>query len=183
MVGLARTAGFGIVVVVVLASPRPARAGVELSARLPVGLAIGDGTRLELGLRSDLLYRFDSSPLALGIAGEVRSISFSQRAQEVGAEIAWLEREGSSVSMGPGFDAGFGGEGPRRYVFGRLSYQLRASFGVERLGGYAATTAIFVGARQTVAGPGGTEGIVGVEIGGGLIATWFLMVNAIVHSG
>jgi hypothetical protein len=182
MVGRARTAGLGIIVFVALASPRAARAGVELSARLPVGLAIGDGTRFELGLRSDLLYLFDASNLGLGITGEVRSVSFSQRAQEIGAEVAWLERVGGGVSTGPVLDAGFGTAGTRQYLVGRLSYQLRAGFGTERLD-YAAASAIFLGARRSVSGREGTEVIVGVEIGGGLIAAWFRMVQSIVNSG
>lgn len=181
MVGLARTAGFGIAFVVALASARPARAGVELSARMPVGVAIGSEKHFELGLRSDLLYVFGST-LGVGIVGEVRSVSFSQRAQEVGAEVAWVEDVGGGISMGPALDAGYGTQGSRGYAFGRLSYQLRAPLGTDKLA-YAATSAIFVGVRQSVSGPAGTEGIVGVEIGGGLIAGWFLMVRSIVNSG
>jgi hypothetical protein len=180
MVKVARTAAMGIVLVGLLASPRKARAGVELSVRAPVGVAVGDGTRFELGLHSDLLYLV--GPLGLGVAGEVRSVSLSQRAQEVGAEIAWLPNAGGGISMGPALDAGYGTQGSREYAFGRLSWQLRGRFGTDNLA-YAATSAIFVGARQTVSGPGGTEGIIGVEIGGGLIASWLLLGIAIAGAG
>ena len=164
-----------------LAAPRAARAGVELSPSCPVGIAVSDGTRFELGLRSDLLYVFESG-LGLGLGGEVRSVSLSQRAEEMGAAIAWMGDNAEAISMNPVLDVGYGRQGSRGYAFGRLSLQLRARLGTERLA-YAATSGIFVGARQSVSGPGGTEGIIGVEIGGGLIASWFLLVRAIAGSG
>ena len=101
-----------------LAAPRTARAGVELSARLPVGIAVSDATRFELGLRSDLLYVFDSG-LGLGLNWEVRSVSLSQRAQEVGATIGWMG-DGERISLSPVLDAGYGTQGDRGYAFGRL---------------------------------------------------------------
>jgi hypothetical protein len=181
MVGLTRTAGFGIAFVVALASPRLARAGVELSLRAPVGVAVSDATRFELGLRSDLLI-MSRAGLGLGLVGEVRSVSLSQRAQEIGGAIAWLPDQGGNISLGPVLDAGYGTQGSRRYSFERLSLQLRGRIGTDDLA-YAATSGIFVGARQTVSGPGATEWIIGVDIGGGLIAGWFLMVRSIVNSG
>jgi len=164
-----------------LAAPRTARAGVELSARLPVGVAVSDATRFELGLRSDLLYVFDSG-LGVGFGGEVRSVSFSQRAHEIGATLAWMGEAGERVSLTPVLDAGYGTLGSRGDLFERLSLQLRARLGTETLR-YAATSGIFVGARQPVSGGGGLEGIVGVEIGGGLIASWFLIAAAIAGGG
>jgi hypothetical protein len=162
-------------------APRVARADVELSARMPVGVAVSDETRFELGLRSDLLI-VSRAGLGLGLVGEVRSVSLSQRAQEIGGVLAWLPDQGGNISLGPVLDAGYGTQGSRRYSFERLSLQLRGRLGTDNLA-YAATSGIFVGARQTVSGPGGTEGVVGVEIGGGLIAGWFLLVRSIVNSG
>jgi len=164
-----------------LAAPRTARAGVELSARMPVGVAVSDATRFELGLRSDLLYVFESG-LGVGFGGEVRSVSFSQSAHEIGATLAWMGEAGERVSLTPVLDAGYGTQGSRGYVFERLSLQLRARLGTETLR-YAAASGIFVGARQPVSGGGGLEGIVGVEIGGGLIASWILLMRAIAGGG
>src|SRR5262245_21288689 len=180
MVGRARIAGVGIVLAATLAAPRAARAGVELSARLPVGVAVSDATRFELGLRSDLLGVFESG-LGLGLNWEVRSVSLSQRAQEIGATIGWMG-DGERISLCPVFDAGYGTQGDRGYAFERLSLQLRARLGTDSLR-YAASSGIFVGARQTVSGPGGLEGIIGVEIGGGLIASWIVLVTAIAGAG
>jgi hypothetical protein len=181
MVGRTRIAGVGIVFAVALAAPRLARAGVELSARMPVGVAVSDATRFELGLRSDLLM-VSRAGLGLGLVGEVRSVSLSQRGQEIGGTIAWLPDQGRHIALGPVLDAGYGTQGSRRYSFERLSLQLRGRLGTDDLS-YAATSGIFVGARQTVSGPGATEWIVGVDIGGGLIASWFLLMNAIVGGG
>jgi hypothetical protein len=164
-----------------LAAPRTARADVELSARMPVGVAVSDATRFELGLRSDLLM-VSRAGLGLGVVGEVRSVSLSQRAQEIGGAIAWLPDQGGSISLGPVLDGGYGTQGSRRYSFERLSLQVRGRLGTDDLA-YAATSGIFVGARQTVSGPGATEWIIGVDIGGGLIASWFLLVNSIVRGG
>ena len=164
-----------------LAAPRTARAGIELSPRVSVGVAVSDATRFELGVRSDLLYVHPSG-LGLGLTGEVRSVSFSQRAEELGVAIALLPNEGGGIAMGPMLDASYGTQGTRGYASERLSWQLRGRFGTDRLA-YAATSAIFVGARQTVSGPGGTEAIIGIEIGGGLIASWILLANAIAGSG
>jgi len=164
-----------------LAAPRTARAGVELSARMPVGVAVSDATRFELGLRSDLLL-VSRAGLGLGLVGEVRSVSLSQRAQEIGGAIALLPDQGSGISLGPVLDGGYGTQGSRRYSFERLSLQLRGRLGTHDLA-YAATSGIFVGARQTVSGPGATEWIIGVDLGGGLIASWFLLVNGIVRGG
>jgi hypothetical protein len=164
-----------------LAAPRTARAGIELSARVPVGVAVSDATRFELGLRSDLLYVFESG-LGVGFGGEVRSVSFSQRADEIGATLAWMGEAGERVSLTPVLDAGYGTLGSRGYVFERLSLQLRARFGSETLR-YAATSGIFLGARQPVSGGGGLEGIVGVEIGGGLIGSWIVLMKAIAGGG
>jgi len=182
MVGRAKIAGVGIVFAVALSAPRLARAGVELSARMPVGVAVSDATRFELGLRSDLLYVFESG-LGVGFGGEVRSVSFSQRAHEMGATLAWMGEAGERVSLTPVLDAGYGTLGSSRgYVFERLSLQLRARLGTETLR-YAASSGIFVGARQPVSGPGGMEGFIGVEIGGGLVATWLLIASAIAGAG
>jgi len=162
----------GVIAIAGIAAPRSAEARTEINARIPVGVAIGDGARFELGLRSDLLYLFESSHLRLGIAGEVRSVSVSQRAQEVGAAIAKLGDGGGGCWMGPMLDAGFGSEGERRYLFGRVSYQVRVAVPDRgtRLA-HTLSSGIVLGLRRNMSGPGGFEGIIGVEIGGGLIAT------------
>ena len=69
-------------------------------------------------------------------------------------------------------DAGLGSEGERRYLYGRVSYQVRVA--VPDRGtrfAYTLSSGIVLGLRRNMNGPGGFEGIVGVEIGGGLIAT------------
>ena len=172
-----------MIVVVGIASPRLAAARTELSARVPVGVAFGDGTRFELGLRSDLLYMFESS-LGFGISGEVRSVSFTNRAEEVGAAFAMLEDVGGATSTGLVLDAGLGAEAARRYVHARGAYQLRVRVPWSHSEfACAIATAIFVDVRRTVSGPGGWEGVAGVEIGGGLIAAYLRTIQAIVQGG
>jgi len=165
---------WGWVSVIALAGaavPRTAAARTELSLRMPAGVAIGDSAHFELGLRGDLLYLFDSSELGVGITGEVRRVSSSTQAQEIGAAFAVLGNVQRGSYMGLVLDSGYGTAGERRYVYSRAAYQFRVRLSDEDRGAaYALGSSIFVGGRGTVSGPGGWEGIAGVELGGGLIA-------------
>ena len=163
----------GVIALAGIATPRLAAARTEISARVPVDVAFGDGTRFELGLRSDLLYLFDltNASVGLGIAGEVRSIDFSTRAQEVGVAFAALDSIQRGSHMGFVLDSGFGAASERRYVYSRVAYQFRLRLPNDDRGfAYALGGGIFAGARATVSGPGAWEGFAGVEIGGGLLA-------------
>jgi hypothetical protein len=163
----------GVVVLAGVAAPRAARARSEMSLQAPMGVAVGDGARFELGLRSDLLYLFDSGDtnLGFGITGEVRSVSFSRRAQEIGAAFAALGRVQRGSYMGVVLDAGYGTEEERHYLYSRCAYQFRVRIPNDDRGlAYALTSSVFVAGRGTVSGPGGLEGVAGVEIGGGFAA-------------
>ena len=172
----------GLLAAVGIATPRPARADVEVSARVPMGVAVGDGTRFELGLRSDVLYQLEASDLYIGVTGEVRSISFANRAQEIAA---WLDPSFRNCTTGPEVSAGFGTAGPQRYVFGRGSYQFRVSLAdhAHARFRYALSGGIFLGLRYALNQPRQFEGIVGVEVGGGLLTTLFLAMKSIVMGG
>src|SRR5262245_39913202 len=178
----------GVIVLAGVAAPRAARARAEISLHAPIAVAVGDGARFELGLRSDLLYLFDlmdmDTDLGFGITGEVRSVSFSTRAQEIGAAFAALGYVQRGSYMGAVLDSGYGTEGDRRYVYSRLAYHFRVRIPNDDDGfAYALTSSIFVGGRGTISGPGGLEGIAGVEIGGGLIALIVRGLISIGHGG
>ena len=181
---LRRWSWVGVIALAGAAVPRTAGARTELSLRMPVGVAIGDSARFELGLRGDLLYLFDSSELGVGITGEVRSVSFSTRAQEIGAAFAVLGNVQRGSYMGVVLDSGYGTAGDRRYVYSRAAYHFRVRLPPDNDGvAYALGSAIFVGGRGTVSGPGGMEGLVGVELGGGLIALVWRGMMSIVRNG
>ena len=171
-----------MIVLAGVAAPRLAAARTDISARVPVGVAFGDGTRFELGLRSDLLYGFESTGLGFGITGEVRSVDFSTRAQEVGAAFAALDIIQRGSDMGLVLDSGLGSAGERRYLYSRAAYQFRFRLADDDDGfAYVLGSAIFVGARATVSGPGGWEGFAGLELGGGLLAVLWRGLVSIGH--
>lgn len=167
-----------------VATSRPAQADVEVSARMPMGVAFGDGRHFELGLRSYVLYQLEVSDLYLGVVGEVRSISFSNRAQEIGVEAAWFDPSFWNCTMGPEVSAGIGSAGPQRYLFGRGSYQFRVALADHHAPfRYALSGGIFLGLRYTLDLPRQFEGIAGVEVGGGFLTTLFLAMKSIVIGG
>jgi len=177
--------GISTLAIAAIAAPRPAAAHTDLSVRVPVGVAFTDGARLELGLRSDLLYFHRSAPLGFGISGEVRSVSFDTRAQEINAAFAALQDDGAATATGLVVDAGYGTDPTRRYVHARSAYQLRVLVPWDEDGAfaYAVASAIFVDLRRNLSGPGGWEGVVGVEIGGGLTALYWRIVASIAAAG
>jgi len=168
-----------------IASPRPAAARADLSVRVPVGVAFTDAARFELGLRSELLYFHRWAPLGFGISGEVRSVSFETRAQEINAAFALLQDEGAATATGLVLDTGYGTDPTRRYVHARGAYQVRVlvPWAEDGTFAYAIASAIFVDVRHNLTGPAGWEGVVGVEIGGGLTALYWRIVASIAAAG
>jgi hypothetical protein len=152
----------GVIAAASVAAPRAAAARTEMSARVPMGVAVGDGARFELGLRADVIHLFDSLDLGLGVSGEIRSVSFSGRAQDIGVAVL-LPDEHLLL------EAGYGTAVERRYVHGRAGYQTRTRLRGDSVA-YAFSSGIFVDVRRTVSGPSGWEGVAGIELGGGLLA-------------
>jgi hypothetical protein len=180
-----RSIGISTLAIAAVTAPRPAAAHTDLSLRVPVGVAFDDGARFELGLRSDLLYFHRSAPLGFGISGEVRSVSFDTRAQELNTAFALMEDHGAATASGLVLDAGYGTDPIRRYVHLRSAYQLRVLVPWDEDGAfaYAVASAVFVDLRRTVSGPGGWEAVAGVEIGGGLTALYWRIAASIAAAG
>jgi hypothetical protein len=92
------------------------------------------------------------------------------RAQEVGAAFAAFGELQPDSYMGFLLDTGVGSDADRNYAYSRAAYQFRVRLEDRDRGrglAYALAGGVFVGARATLSGPGGWEGIAGVEIGGG----------------
>jgi hypothetical protein len=169
----------------VVACPGAASAGGEFSLRAPVGASIGGGggTRFELGLRSDLLLRSGEGDLAFGLAGEVSTVGFDYRRQELGLAFQDTPDYGSGVRAGPMLDAGLASDARARYVYGRGSLQVRTSVVGNENFLYALSSAIYLEVRRSISGPAVFETSVGLELGGGVFSAIVRVIGAFGASG